>query len=51
MSQSALLCVFMLLLAWVNVSAFRYLGLFGFLVTAASIPFANRILDVIFKMG
>lgn len=37
-------------LAWVNVAAFRYLGFFAFFVTAASIPFVERLLGILEKM-
>lgn len=38
-------------LAAVNIAGFKYLGLLGFFVTAASIPFAQRLLDIIEKMN
>lgn len=40
----ALACV---LLAVVNIAAFKYLEIFAFFVTAASIPFAQRLLEMI----
>jgi len=40
----------MLALTAVNIAAFRYLGLFAFFVTAASIPFAKEILELIGRM-
>lgn len=37
-------------LAAVNIAGFKYMGIFGFFVTTASIPFAHRILEIIEKM-
>lgn len=51
MDKSVLLIAAMAGLVIVNVAAFRYLGFFAFFVTAASIPFAQRILEIIEKMS
>jgi hypothetical protein len=50
MDKAILVGAAILGLAAVNVAGFKYIGLFGFFVTAASIPFAQRLLDIIEKM-
>jgi uncharacterized membrane protein YeiB len=50
MDKSILVGVAILGLAAVNIAGFKYLGIFGFFVTAASVPFAQRILDIIEKV-
>ena len=47
MEKVVLVSVACISLAAVNVVAFRCLGIFGLFVTAASVPFANKILDII----
>lgn len=51
MDKTILVGLALICLAAVNVAGFKYIGLFGFFVTAASIPFAQRILDIIEKMN
>lgn len=47
MSKAILIAVACLALASVNIAGFKYLGIFGFFVTAASIPFAEQLLGMI----
>ena len=48
--QMILLVIYIVGLASVNIAAFRHLGLLGLFVTAASVPFAERILGMIDKL-
>tara|TARA_R100000951_G_scaffold116766_1_gene130579 strand:+ start:19460 stop:19615 length:156 start_codon:yes stop_codon:yes gene_type:complete len=49
-TQTTLLIIYMIGLVAINIAAFRYIGLFGFFVTAASIPYADKILGMIEKL-
>lgn len=50
MDKSILVGAAIVGLAAVNIAGFRYVGIFGFFVTAASVPFVHRILNIIEKM-
>ena len=50
MNKAVLIGVACLSLALVNIAGFKYLGIFGFFVTAASIPFAEKLLEMISVM-
>ena len=47
MNKEVLILIAMGALAVVNIAGFKYLGIFGLFVTAASVPFAEKLLDMI----
>jgi hypothetical protein len=47
MNKDSLVLIACLSLAAVNIAGFKYLGVFGLFVTAASVPFAEKLLTII----
>lgn len=50
MDQSLMIIAAMIALAAVNITAIKYLGIFGLLFTAACFPLAEKLLDMIGKL-
>lgn len=48
--KSMLIGLAMIAIVVLNIGAFKYVGLFGFIVTAASVPFAHKLLEMIEKL-
>ena len=50
MNEHVLIIVLVCAICAVNIAAFKYIGLFGFFVSAASIPFIDKVFDIINKV-
>lgn len=50
MEKTILISLAIIGLTTLNIAAFKYLGILAFFITAASIPFAGRILEIISNM-